>query len=224
MPVTNSEPRNWAQHDIEGYHAFTANRLPLERSRYEKLAETGQQPEVMVICCCDSRVSPEVIFDAHPGELFVVRNVANLVPPYTPSGFTHGVSAALEFAVQVLKVRHLMVMGHSHCGGIRAFVEHRGRADPGDFIDNWMSLIEPAARSLDDGKGLSRADYLAQLERASVLVTLNNLVSFPWIKSRVEQQQLKLLGSYFDVATGAIEVYDPDRGVFAPLSMEATAA
>jgi carbonic anhydrase len=209
---------------IEGYHAFTANRLPLERSRYEKLAETGQQPEVMVICCCDSRVSPEVIFDAHPGELFVVRNVANLVPPYTPSGFTHGVSAALEFAVQVLKVRHLMVMGHSHCGGIRAFVEHRGRADPGDFIDNWMSLIEPAARSLDDGKGLSRADYLAQLERASVLVTLNNLVSFPWIKSRVEQQQLKLLGSYFDVATGAIEVYDPDRGVFAPLSMEATAA
>jgi carbonic anhydrase len=209
---------------IEGYHAFTANRLPLERSRYEKLAETGQQPEVMVICCCDSRVSPEVIFDAHPGELFVVRNVANLVPPYTPSGFTHGVSAALEFAVQVLKVRHLMVMGHSHCGGIRAFVEHRGRADPGDFIDNWMSLIEPAARSLDDGNGLSRADYLAQLERASVLVTLNNLVSFPWIKSRVEQQQLKLLGSYFDVATGAIEVYDPDRGVFAPLSMEATAA
>jgi carbonic anhydrase len=87
-----------------------------------------------------------------------------------------------------------------------------------------MSLIEPAARSLDDGNGLSRADYLAQLERASVLVTLNNLVSFPWIKSRVEQQQLKLLGSYFDVATGAIEVYDPDRGVFAPLSMEATAA
>jgi carbonic anhydrase len=209
---------------MEGYHAFTANRLPLERSRYEKLAETGQQPEVMVICCCDSRVSPEVIFDAHPGELFVVRNVANLVPPYTPSGFTHGVSAALEFAVQVLKVRHLMVMGHSHCGGIRAFVEHRGRADPGDFIDNWMSLIEPAARSLDDGNGLSRADYLAQLERASVLVTLNNLVSFPWIKSRVEQQQLKLLGAYFDVATGAIEVYDPDKGAFAPLSMEATAA
>ena len=89
---------------IDGYHAFTATRLPLERSRFQKLAETGQHPEVMVICCCDSRVSPEVIFDAHPGELFVVRNVANLVPPYSPSGFMHGVSAALEFAVQNLKV------------------------------------------------------------------------------------------------------------------------
>jgi carbonic anhydrase len=209
---------------IDGYQAFTAGRLPLERSRYEKLAETGQQPDVMVICCCDSRISPEVIFDAHPGELFVVRNVANLVPPYTPSGFTHGVSAALEFAVQVLKVRYIMVMGHSHCGGVRAFVEHRGRTDPGDFIDNWMSLIEPAALSLDDGNGLSRADYLARLERASVLATLNNLLSFPWIKSPVEQQQLKLLSAYFDVATGALEIYDPDKGVFTPLSVEATTA
>jgi len=133
---------------IDGYHAFTATRLPLERSRFQKLAETGQHPEVMVICCCDSRVSPEVIFDALPGELFVVRNVANLVPPYSPSGlFTHGVSAALEFAVQNLKVKYIIVMGHSHCGGVRAFVEHRDRPDPGDFIDKWMSLITPAAQS-----------------------------------------------------------------------------
>jgi carbonic anhydrase len=117
---------------IDGYHAFTATRLPLERSRFQKLAETGQQPEVMVICCCDSRVSPEVIFDAHPGELFVVRNIANLVPPYSPSEL-RGVSAALEFAVQDLKVKYIIVMGHSHCGGVRAFVEHRGRPNPGDF-------------------------------------------------------------------------------------------
>jgi carbonic anhydrase len=209
---------------IDGYHAFAESRLPLERARYEKLAETGQQPEVMVICCCDSRVSPEVIFDAHPGELFVVRNVANLIPPYSPSGFTHGVSAALEFAVQNLKVRYIMVMGHSHCGGVRAFVEHRGRTDPGDFIDNWMSLIEPAAQSLDDGNGLSRADYLAQLERTSVLATLNNLVSFPWIKNRVEAQQLTLLGTYFDVATGGLEIYDSDKDMFTSLSVETTAA
>jgi carbonic anhydrase len=209
---------------IDGYHAFTESRLPLELSRYEKLAETGQQPEVMVICCCDSRVSPEVIFDAHPGELFVVRNVANLVPPYSPSGFTHGVSAALEFAVQNLKVRYIMVMGHSHCGGVRAFVEHRGRTDPGDFIDNWMSLIEPAAQSLEDGKGLSRADYLAQLERGSVLATLNNLESFPWIKDRVQEQKLQLLGAYFDVGTGALEIYNPDKGAFMQMSVEATAA
>src|SRR5271167_1736449 len=97
-----------------GYQAFVETRLPLERSRYHALAETGQRPEVMVICCCDSRVSPEVIFDAHPGEMFVVRNVANLVPPYSPTGFTHGVSAALEFAVQILKVNYIMVMGHTH--------------------------------------------------------------------------------------------------------------
>jgi carbonic anhydrase len=132
---------------VNGYRAFLDTRLPLERERYQKLAEAGQRPEVMVICCCDSRVSPEAIFDAHPGELFVLRNVANLVPPYAPTGFTHGVSAALEFAVQILEVKNVIVMGHSHCGGIRAYVEHRNRPVRGDFIDNWMSLIAPAAKT-----------------------------------------------------------------------------
>jgi carbonic anhydrase len=193
---------------IEGYRAFVENRLPLERSRFKKLAETGQQPEVMVICCSDSRVSPEVIFDAHPGELFVVRNVANLVPPYSPTGLTHGVSAALEFAVQHLKVRYVIVMGHSHCGGVRAFVEHRGRTDPGDFIDNWMSLIAPAAQSID-GAHLAPADYLSQLEQASIIVTLRNLLSFPWIRSRVDEGKLQLLGAYFDVSTGALQIHRP---------------
>jgi carbonic anhydrase len=209
---------------IDGYHSFIETRLPLERSRYQELAETGQRPETMVICCCDSRVSPEVIFDAHPGELFVVRNVANLVPPYSPTGFTHGVSAALEFAVQGLKVKYIIVMGHSHCGGVRAFVEHRDRPDPGDFIDNWMSLIGPAAKSLRDGSGLSKTDYLAQLERASVVTTLDNLKSFPWIESRVADRQLRLLGAYFDVASGSLEVYDPGEGSFAAVATESAAA
>ena len=177
-----------------------------------------------MICCCDSRVSPEVIFDAHPGELFVVRNVANLVPPYSPSGFMHDVSAALEFAVQNLKVKYIIVMGHSRCGGVRPFVEHRDRPDPGDFIDYWMSLITPAAQSLDDGKNMSRSDYLAKLERASILTTLNNLRSFPWIDSRVAGQQLKLLGAYFDVGSGTLEVYDPIPGVFTPITREGPAA
>lgn len=209
---------------IDGYRSFVESRLPLERSRYQKLAETGQQPEVMVICCCDSRVSPEVIFDAHPGELFVVRNVANLVPPYSPTGFTHGVSAALEFAVQGLKVKYIIVMGHSQCGGVRAFVEHRGRPDPGDFIDNWMSLIAPAAESLDDGKGMDRSDYLSRLERVSVVATLNNLLSFPWIKSRVEDESLQLLGAYFGVGSGQLEIYDPAAGAFTPLRAGPSAA
>jgi carbonic anhydrase len=208
---------------IDGYRAFTAMRLPLERSRFQELAKTGQHPEVMVISCCDSRVSPEVIFDAHPGELFVVRNVANLVPPYSPSGFTHGVSAALEFAVQNLKIKYIIVMGHSHCGGVRAFVESRDRPDPGDFIDNWMSLITPAAQSLGDGKNMSRSDYLARLEHASVVATLSNLMSFPWINSRVAGQQLKLLGAYFDIGGGTLEGYDPVTGAFRPITREGAA-
>jgi carbonic anhydrase len=199
---------------FHGYQAFVETRLPLERSRYHALAETGQRPEVMVICCCDSRVSPEVIFDAHPGEMFVVRNVANLVPPYSPSGLTHGVSAALEFAVQILKVKHIVVMGHTHCGGVRAFVEHRDRPTVGDFIDNWMSLIEPAAKSVDNGDG--HADYLSRLERASVVRTMDNLMTFPEIRSRVNEQHLQLLGAYFDVGSGDLTIYDPGSGTFVP--------
>src|SRR5215475_156522 len=193
---------------VEGYRAFIAARLPIELCRFEQLATAGQSPEVMIIGCCDSRVSPEVIFDAHPGELFVVRNVANLVPPYSPTGFTHGVSAALEFAVQILKVRYIVVMGHSHCGGVRAFVEHRGRTDPGDFIDNWISLIAPAALSID-GEKLAPTDYLRRLERESAVFTLRNLLSFPWIRSRVDQGELHLLAAYFDVGTGALQIHDP---------------
>jgi carbonic anhydrase len=200
---------------VDGYRAFVDTRLPLERSRFEKLAAAGQRPEVMVICCCDSRVSPEVIFDAHPGELFVVRNVANLVPPYSPTGFTHGVSAALEFAVEGLKVKYIVVMGHTHCGGIRAYSEHRNRLNPGDFIDNWMSLIAPAAAAVGDaGDG---ADYLSRLEQASIIATIDNLMTFPWIKSRVEDRQLELLGAYFDVGTGDLTVYDRAARAFAPV-------
>jgi carbonic anhydrase len=198
----------------DGYRAFVETRLPLERSRFEKLA-SGQHPEVMVICCCDSRVSPEVIFDAHPGELFVVRNVANLVPPYSPTGFVHGVSAALEFAVEGLGVKYIVVMGHTHCGGIRAYSEHRNRLNPGDFIDNWMSLIAPAAATL--GEAGDGPDYLSQLEQASTVATLGNLLSFPWIKNRVDAGKLELLGAYFDVATGNLAIYDPAARAFAPI-------
>src|ERR1700754_2809437 len=111
------------KHLIEGYRTFTSQRLPTEQTRYKELSERGQSPAVMLIGCSDSRVSPEVIFDAGPGELFIVRNVANLVPPYAPDGAAHGVSAALEFAVQVLRVRHIVVLGHAQCGGIKALVQ-----------------------------------------------------------------------------------------------------
>jgi carbonic anhydrase len=203
---------------VNGYRSFVDTRLPLERSRFEKLAASGQRPEVMVICCCDSRVSPEVIFDAHPGELFVVRNVANLVPPYSPTGFTHGVSAALELAVQGLKVKYIVVMGHTHCGGIRAYCEHRNRLNPGDFIDNWMSLIAPAANSLDETG--TEHDYLSRLEQASIVATMENLLTFPWIKSRVDEHELELIGAYFDVGSGKLTAYDPATRGFAPVAGE----
>ena len=128
--------------------------------------------------------APEVIFDAHPGEMFVVRNLANLVPPYSPSGLTHGVSTAIEFAVQILTVRYIVVMGHTHCGGIRAYVEHRDRPVLGDFIDNWMSLIAPAAKTVDKINDPAQFDYLGQLEQASVVTTLDNLMTFPEIRRR----------------------------------------
>ena len=142
------------RHLLEGYSAFRAGRLHIEQDRYRDLAEAGQSPEVMVIGCCDSRVSPEVIFNARPGELFVVRNVANLVPPYTPDGAQRAVSAALEFAVQALKVKHIVVLGHAHCGGIRAYAEPGSPLSPGDFIGRWMELIAPAAAAVGAASAL----------------------------------------------------------------------
>src|SRR4029453_5218897 len=132
-----------------GYRSFLSGRFASERSRYEMLAETGQRPEIMVIGCVDSRVSPEVIFDAAPGELLVVRNVANLVPRYEPDrDFQHGTSAALEFGVQALRVSHIVVLGHASCGGIRAFADDQEPLSPGDFIGRWMSQIAPAAERI----------------------------------------------------------------------------
>jgi carbonic anhydrase len=200
----------------EGYRAFRAGRLPLEQDRFRELARTGQHPEVMVIGCCDSRVSPEVIFDAHPGELFVVRNVANLVPPYSPDGGHHGVSAALEFAVQALNVRHIVVLGHAQCGGVRAFAEDAAPLSPGDFIGQWMTLLTPAARALGPRGDRPLADYLMRLEQASLLKSLDNLMTFPHIRARSEQGSLTLHAAYFGVATGTLSVLDHESGEFGP--------
>lgn len=206
---------------IRGYRAFCGGRLPTEQHRYSALAEYGQAPEIMVIGCCDSRVSPEVIFDAQPGELFVVRNVANLVPPYTPDGRQRAVSAALEFAVQALKVKHIVVLGHAQCGGIRAFAEPGSPLSPGDFIGSWMALIGPAAEMLGPKERFAATgDYLTRLEQASIVRTLDNLMTFPWIAARVAQEDLALHGAYFGVATGEMLVLDPARTSFLPLAAE----
>src|SRR6187431_3732704 len=147
---------NFPQRLIEGYGAFASGRLQSEQHRYRELAERGQTPEIMVIGCCDSRVSPEVIFNARPGEIFVVRNVANIVPPYAPDGQAHGVSAALEFGVAALKIKHIVVLGHAQCGGVRAFAEEAEPLTPGDFIGKWMSLMAPAMEKVGPRGDLSR--------------------------------------------------------------------
>ncbi len=199
---------------VEGYSAFLSGRLPEEQNRFRALAEGGQSPEIMVIGCCDSRVSPEVIFDARPGELFVARNVANLVPPYTPDGAQRAVSAALEFAVQALKVKHIVVLGHAQCGGIRAYAEDSAPLSPGDFIGSWMELIAPAAKALGPRGEESLPDYLAQLEKASMVTTLDNLMTFPCERILVERGKLQLHAAYFGVATGTLAVLDKESGEF----------
>jgi carbonic anhydrase len=203
----------------QGYRAFLSERFSRERSRYRALAERGQRPEVMIVGCCDSRVSPEVIFDASPGQLFVVRNVANLVPPHAPDGDYHGTSAALEFAVQALQVKHIVVLGHAHCGGIRAFADEAAPLSAGDFIGKWMTLIAPAAERAGP-RGSDITDYLARLERAAIEQSLTNLLSFPDVRQRVESGSLALHGAYFGIAEGVLLVRDPSNGVFAPVAEE----
>src|SRR3569833_1513676 len=148
----------------DGYTKFLRSRLPLEQNRYRELSEDGQSPEIMVIGCCDSRVSPEVIFDAKPGELFVARNIANLVPPYTPDGAQRAMSAALEFAVQALRVKHVVVLAHAQCGGIRAYAEEAEPLSPGDFIGNWMAMVAPAAKMVGR-RGARRSVGLRPVDR-----------------------------------------------------------
>jgi carbonic anhydrase len=218
---------DFPQRLIEGYTAFLNERLPHEQSRFQELAETGQKPEIMVIGCCDSRVSPEVIFDARPGELFVVRNVANIVPPYAPDGQAHGVSAALEFGVGALRVKHIVVLGHARCGGVRAFAEDadnlRLPLSPGDFIGKWMALMAPAADKVGPRGDASLDDYQARLELANIANSLANLMTFPRLAALIEKGKVILHGAYFGVATGELYVLERASGAFRRVAADAHA-
>jgi carbonic anhydrase len=205
---------------VDGYRAFLAGGLRAEQGRYRELAHSGQSPEVMVIGCCDSRCSPEVIFNSRPGELFVVRNIANLVPPYAPDAQAHGVSAALEFGVMALGVKHIVVLGHAQCGGIKAFVEDAEPLTPGDFIGNWMKLMTPAAEKIGPRGSRPMDRYLTLLEQANVALSLDNLMTFPRLRSKVERGDIRLHGAYFGVATGQLSVRDPASGEFAQVAAD----
>ena len=199
---------------LEGYRTFRTQRLPVEQSRYRELSVHGQSPETMVIGCCDSRVSPEVIFDAGPGELFVMRNIANLVPVYQPDENAHGVSAALEFAVNVLRVKNIVVLGHAQCGGIRAFIDKIAPLSPGDFIGKWMAMFIKPGEVVEQRAHESMQEFVTRIEKAAVFRSLENLLTFPFVRARVESGSLQLHGAYFGVKEGSLFVLDKETKEF----------
>jgi len=201
---------------VAGYRRFLDDRYPREAASYRALAEDGQKPKTMVIACCDSRVDPAAIFNAGPGQLFVVRNVANLVPPFEAHGDYHGTSAALEFAVGGLGVENILVMGHAQCGGIAAFREglHDWSGEQG-FIGQWMSLLDTASQSvMRETASKTEAEQQEALEHAAVRHSLDNLLSFPFIERRVAAGALRLRGAYFGIANGILLSLNPQTGTF----------
>ncbi|WP_332713702.1 carbonic anhydrase [Pelagibacterium mangrovi] len=200
---------------LEGYRNFMAGRYSTESDRYRTLAEEGQKPTTMVIACCDSRSAPETIFDAGPGQLFVMRNVANLVPPFGPDAAYHGTSSAIEFAVIHLKVQHIVVMGHGRCGGISgALATAAGHAPEGDFIGKWLTMIKEVAGKVEANSLMTPAEQQTALERIVIRQSLGNLMTFPFVKSRVEENQLSVHGAWFDISTGELWTMNGESGDF----------
>lgn len=193
---------------LEGYAKFRQFKYARHAQRYMQLAVQNQKPHTMVIACCDSRAAPETIFDASAGELFVVRNVANLVPPFAPDSTRHSTSAALEFAVQSLQVKHIMVMGHGRCGGIAAATQESTPLSEGDFIGKWIADLKSLIHDIAIPHNCSDHERHTHIEHAAVVQSLTNLRSFPWIASREASGELSLHGTWFDVALGELHVYD----------------
>jgi carbonic anhydrase len=205
---------------VQRYHGWKATTYAENRGWYLHLAEEGQRPRAMVISCCDSRVHVTSIFGADTGEFFIHRNIANLVPPYEPDGNQHGTSAAVEYAVTALKVAHIVVMGHSNCGGVHGCLEMcEGKApqleEKTSFIGRWMDILRPGydrVADINDDTEKHRA-----LERQAVLISLENLMSFPFVREAVEADRLSLHGLWNDIGEGALSCYIPDLRRFQPI-------
>jgi carbonic anhydrase len=212
-------PNTGVEKLMQGYRNYRDGSYEQSRPLIEDLVARGQHPEVAVIACSDSRVDPAILFQADPGDLFVIRNVANLVPPMEQEGTYHGTSAALEFAILGLGVKHLMVLGHAHCGGIKAMMT----PDPGDntysFLPSWVSMLAAAHRRVL--ATMSQADEEARTracEQNAVLVSLENLTTFQWVRERVENGTLQLHGWYVDIAVPELSAYDGKVGKFIPVA------
>ena len=211
----SSFPENLA----DRFRRFKQRHFLPNAEQYEELATYGQTPEAMIISCSDSRVDPETIFSAMPGELFVVRNVANLVPPYETGGKFHGVSSAIEFAVLNLRVKHLIVMGHSGCGGVQAALDQSAAIQTdSQFISRWMSMLDDARLSvLASHQTRPHAEKQRALEKEGVKTAIKNLRTFPFISQLEDKGRLALHGAYFDIATGTLSVLNHSRNEFFPL-------
>jgi len=208
---------------LDGYQGFLTGRYPRERERFERLAETGQHPHTLVIGCCDSRVTPEEIFNALPGEIFDLRNVANLVPPVSQTNYHHGSWAAIDYAVSALRVKHVVVLGHARCGGVRAYVErHAGGAAPvadeADYIGDWIGAIAPAATRVGPVPAAFDPDYAEALAKASVRQGLENLRGFPKVAALERDGALALHGAYFEIDGAKLFALDEARGEFLQLA------
>lgn len=204
---------------IEGFRRFRERHFASDNVLYSRLVARGQTPRTLVVSCCDSRVDPALVLDCAPGDLFVIRNVANLVPPSENSNSGHhGTSAALEFGVRNLKVEHIIVFGHAQCGGIRALVETGASNNPESYIDDWMHLADSArAEVLQEMPEATPEEKMHACELRAILVSLRNLITFPWIRERVENGTLTLHGWYFDIEDGRLLQYDAAADTFTAL-------
>lgn len=205
---------------VEGYHRFRANGWTPHRERWEQLRD-GQHPQVMVIACSDSRCDPAQIFDVAPGEIFVVRNVSALVPPFETNPGNHGVSAALEFAVQILQVKEVVVMGHGMCGGCHAALTQdlRGAAPgEGGFIANWIAMLDDVREPIARKMGTTSHEAHRAMEEAGVKVSLANLRTFPCVRAKENEGSLRLRGTLFAISDGLLHILDETSGEFSPVN------
>ncbi|WP_332065175.1 carbonic anhydrase [Bartonella sp. CB189] len=200
---------------LSGYRSFIENHFSYKTEHYKQLAIEGQKPEILIISCCDSRAIPEMIFDANPGEIFILRNVANLVPPFSPDSKHHATSAAIEYAVLFLEVKHIVVLGHAHCGGVSTALDGTCSAFlSSDFISQWISLLKPAAEIVAGDKSLTISEKQTVLEKLSIRHSLKNLETFPWVKERKDQGMLALHGAWFDISSGELWNMGSETGDF----------
>lgn len=208
---------------LDGYRRFRSGPYNEQRARFDSLSHQGQFPKTLVIACSDSRVDPSRVFDAAPGDMFVVRNIANLVPPYQPDGGLHGVSAALEYAVTQLKVEDIVILGHARCGGVAASLSgvfDNAEDGEGGFVAKWISIMDPARDKIREAAKLSNdINATSALELEAIRVSLANLRTFPFVATAEAEGALKIHGALFDIADGVLRLLDPETDRFAPMAL-----